>query len=85
MADTLADTNPVVAKLLQIFSAQKRLLDQQRHIEQLNNELAKLRAQNESMREGMRRCVTCEYRIDFKQRQDDSIAGGAAVNGTPDT
>ena len=25
--------------------------------------------QNESMRAGMRRCVTCEYRLDFKDRQ----------------
>ena len=59
-----------MAKLLEIFSAQKRLWQQQREIEELRKELAKLRAQNDSMREGMRRCVTCDYRIDFKQRQD---------------
>jgi uncharacterized protein with PIN domain len=64
-----------VAKLLEIFSAQKRLWQQHREIEQLRSELAKLRVQNDSMREGMRRCVTCDYRIDFKQRQDaDSVA-----------
>ena len=39
---------------------------------------AALRAQNQSMREGMRRCVTCDYRIDFKNRQ-----GQAPVETTP--
>ena len=59
-----------MATLLEILSAQKRLWQQSREIEQLRSELAKLRVQNDSMREGMRRCVTCDYRIDFKQRQD---------------
>ena len=69
-----------MAKLLEIFSAQKRLWQQSREIEQLRSELAKLRVQNDSMREGMRRCVTCDYRIDFKQRQDaDSEARQAPV------
>ena len=62
-----------MAKLLEILSAQKRLWQQGREIEQLRSELAKLRVQNDSMREGMRRCVTCDYRIDFKQRQDADI------------
>ncbi len=59
-----------MAKMLEMFSAQKRLWQQRQEIEQLRSELATLRAQNDSMREGMRRCVTCDYRIDFKQRQD---------------
>lgn len=62
-----------MAKWLDIFSAQKRLWQQRQEIEQLRGELAKLRAQNDSMREGMRRCVTCEYRIDYKQRQDATL------------
>jgi hypothetical protein len=69
-----------VAKWLEIFSPQKRLWQQRQEIEQLRGELAKLRAQNDSMREGMRRCVTCEYRIDFKQRQDAAVdEQGSAV------
>jgi hypothetical protein len=68
-----------MAKLLAIFSAQKRLWKQRQEIEQLRSEVAKLRAQNDSMREGMRRCVTCDYRIDFKQRQD----AGSAVQQAP--
>jgi cell division protein FtsB len=51
------------------FGAQKRLLQQEREIAALKKEVDTLRAQNESMRQGMRRCVTCEYRIDFKNRQ----------------
>ena len=57
-------------KLSDIFDAQKRLWQQEREIAQLREEVATLQAQNDSMREGMRRCVTCDYRIDFKQRQD---------------
>ena len=62
-----------MAKLLEILSAQKRLWQQQREIEQVRAELIKLKEQNSSMRAGMRRCVTCDYRIDFKQRQDDGV------------
>jgi cell division protein FtsB len=72
-----------VANLLQIFSAQKQLRQQQREIEELRQELTKLRAQNDSMRQGMRRCVTCEYRIDFKQRQDESLDEEQNHVGTP--
>jgi hypothetical protein len=64
-----------MAKWLEIFSPHRRLWRQRQEIEQLRGELAKLRAQNDSMREGMRRCVTCEYRIDFKQRQDEAVDG----------
>jgi hypothetical protein len=62
-----------MAKWLEIFSAQKTLWQQRQEIAQLRSDLAKLRAQNDSMREGMRRCVTCEYRIDYKQRQDAQL------------
>lgn len=52
-----------------LFSPRARLLAQEREIAGLKKELDSLRAQNTSMREGMRRCVTCEYRIEFKNRQ----------------
>ena len=67
-----------MANLLEILAAQKRLWQQSREIEQLRSELAKLRVQNDSMREGMRRCVSCDYRIDFKQRQDAGSDAGQA-------
>jgi prefoldin subunit 5 len=56
-------------KLSELFSPQKRLLQQDREIKLLRKELQSLQSQNASMREGMRRCVTCEYRIDYKNRQ----------------
>ncbi|MBT4492652.1 MAG: hypothetical protein HOC70_05355 [Gammaproteobacteria bacterium] len=35
---------------------------QRREISVLKTELSELQRQNESMRTGMRRCLTCEYR-----------------------
>jgi prefoldin subunit 5 len=56
-------------RLREWLGSRQRLWQQQQEIKQLRQELAALQAQNDSMRAGMRRCVTCEYRIDFKQRQ----------------
>ena len=56
--------------LRDFFSPRTRLLHQARQINKLEQEVNKLKAQTESMREGMRRCVTCEYRLDFKDRQN---------------
>ena len=58
-----------MTKLGEFFAAQKRLLRQDGEIKRLRAEVEKLQAQNASMRDGMRRCVSCEYRIDFKNRQ----------------
>jgi prefoldin subunit 5 len=69
-----------MANLLEIFSAQKRLWQQQREIRQLRAELEQLRAQNDSMRTGMRRCVTCDYRIEFKKLQGN---GDVEQNSAP--
>ena len=55
--------------LFDLLAPQQRLLQQRREINRLVKEVAELKAQNASMRQGMRRCVSCEYRIDFKQRQ----------------
>lgn len=74
-----------MAKLLAIFSAQKRLWQQQREIDRLRKELDTLRAQNDSMRQGMRRCVTCEYRIDFKARQDGDETGHCPAPGAAES
>jgi len=62
-----------VLKLFGIFAPHKRLLQQEQEIRQLKQELQTLQAQNASMRSGMRRCVTCEYRIDYKNRQDHAV------------
>ncbi|MBT4519943.1 MAG: hypothetical protein HOC23_08040 [Halieaceae bacterium] len=60
-------------KFLSLFSQQKRLISQQREISDLRKQLATLSQQNESMRQGMRRCVSCDYRVDAKRdSQQDS-------------
>jgi cell division protein FtsB len=66
-----------VFSLRDFISPRQQLMAQQKQIRQLKKEINNLQAQNDSMREGMRRCITCEYRIDFKQRQDEN---GAANN-----
>lgn len=58
-----------MSKLIDFFSVRKQLIEQQQTIKSLSAEITQLRAQNDSMREGMRRCTTCDYRIDFKKRQ----------------
>ena len=55
-------------KLPEFFNLPGRVLRQQREIERLQKELDQLRAQNESMRTGMRRCLTCDYRIEARAR-----------------
>jgi|TARA_B110000503_G_scaffold38738_2_gene63627 hypothetical protein len=74
-----------MVKLSDMFCARKRLWQQAREITQLRDELTTLRAQNDSMREGMRRCVTCDYRIDFKQRQDALCQTEPATKDSPST
>jgi hypothetical protein len=61
-----------MSKLVEIFSRHQQLRRQQQQIKQLQLELQQLRLQNENMRQGMRRCASCEYRIDFKQRQGNN-------------
>jgi len=41
----------------------------QRQLAELSRDVTKLRRENASMRAGMRRCVTCEYRIECKNRK----------------
>jgi hypothetical protein len=58
-----------MARLRALVASGWRLADMRRTIRRLEAENASLRAQNDSMRNGMRRCVTCEYRIEWKERQ----------------
>jgi hypothetical protein len=54
---------------LHLLRPQRRLLALERELIRLRRELAGLQQENDSMRAGMRRCTTCLYRLDFKQRQ----------------
>ena len=77
-----------MGKLSRFFAGRKDLWQLQQELEALRKENLTLRAQNDSMRSGMRRCVTCEYRIDYKQRQgsapvlDKSVASSPADDDT---
>ena len=51
------------------FATPAALLKLRAEVKRLRNENSELQAKNDSMRAGMRRCVTCEYRLDVKQRQ----------------
>jgi len=53
-----------------LISPRRKLLQQAREIRSLKAELAQLRALNESMREGMRRCITCEYRLAVRDNKE---------------
>lgn len=66
--------------LRDFFSPRLELVAQQQRIRELEEKVAELQAQNNSMREGMRRCVTCEYRIDFKQRQGENTLVADDIN-----
>lgn len=55
-------------KLFGFFHSQKTLLQLQREVKALRKDNARLTEKNESMRQGMRRCVTCDYRLDAKAR-----------------
>lgn len=57
--------------LKDLFRPQRRLLRLEAELASARRELAALKAQNDSMRTGMRRCVSCQYRIESKQRQDE--------------
>jgi len=56
-------------KLLEILAQERRLREQNREIHELREAMEKLRTQNERMREAMRRCLTCDYRLEVDGRR----------------
>lgn len=61
-------------RLRDILSPRLQLLAQQRRIEALEAEIAALRAKNAHMRAGMRRCISCTYRVDARRQGDGASA-----------
>jgi len=59
----------MLTQIKKLLAPQRTLALQQREITLLKKKLEKLQTQNDSMRDGMRRCTSCDYRIDFKSRQ----------------
>ena len=56
-------------QLREFFSTQWNVVQLRQEVATLRKRNARLELQNDSMRQGMRRCVTCEYRLDVKSRQ----------------
>ncbi|MEH6581029.1 MAG: hypothetical protein V7754_03765 [Halioglobus sp.] len=69
MGNRAGAVNPL--NITDLISPRKRLLLQDKEIRQLKKDIAQLQQHNESMRQGMRRCVSCEYRIQFKREPDN--------------
>ena len=58
-----------------LAAPRRRLLAQEREIAALRRELDALRARVENMQSGMRRCISCEYKLAFRnnpQRVEES-------------
>jgi uncharacterized protein with PIN domain len=53
-----------LSKLIEILARERLLLAQKREIKRLREEVAQLEARNERIRSAMRRCTTCEYRLE---------------------
>ena len=53
---------------MKIFQREKKIVEQARELKRLRVEMEVLRVQNDSMRAGMRRCITCEYRNEAKEK-----------------
>ena len=56
---------------MKFIEREKKLVAQGRELKELRAELVRLRAQNESMSQGMRRCISCDYRLESRQRAEE--------------
>jgi len=56
---------------------------QQRRIRALEAEVAKLDLQNNRMKEAMRRCLTCDYRLEILAQRRDQPAGVQLAGAKP--
>jgi hypothetical protein len=61
--------------LRELFRREWILATQRRELAQMREEIAKQRDQNERMRAGMRRCLTCDYRREALNLREDKESG----------
>ncbi len=59
--------------LRDLLRPRTRLLSQAREIRRLRHKVAELEGQNERMRTGMRRCLSCDYRNTVLEQRGTSI------------
>jgi len=75
-----------VRSLFDAVSRARLLAQKDEQLSALRAELAAARAENERLRAGMRRCVTCEYRIEVRAKRTEHklIGRGDPPAGEPD-
>ena len=61
-----------ISELRNFLRRESLLAARRRELSAARAELAKLRTQNERMRAAMRRCLSCEYRLEVIGRSADS-------------
>jgi Tfp pilus assembly protein PilN len=61
-----------VTKLGEFLRQEWRLQKQQREIDALRAQVAKLEAQNARTQQAMRRCITCDYRLEAIAGRDEA-------------
>ncbi len=54
----------MISKRSEFLSRERVIYSQKCEIENLRSEVEQLRLQNEKINRAMRRCLTCEYRLD---------------------
>jgi hypothetical protein len=57
-----------MSKLRELFAREGRMRAQSRELAELRSEVETLRVQNERMKAAMRRCITCEFRLEVVGR-----------------
>jgi uncharacterized protein with PIN domain len=50
-------------RLIELLAQERRIFAKDREIERLRGEVAQLSSQNARIQQAMRRCVTCDYRL----------------------
>ena len=69
--------------LFDVVSQARLLAQKDEELSALRAELQAARAENERMRVSMRRCVTCEYRIEVRaNRTEHKLLGRQRADGT---
>lgn len=58
-----------MSKLREFLAREGRIRAQSRELAGLRSEVEALRAQNERMKTAMRRCITCEFRLEVVGRR----------------
>ncbi len=74
----------MISKLSQFLAREMLLHTQRRELAKLRTEVEQLRLQNEKINRAMRRCLTCDYRLDALSADRTGSGSSASVGNTVD-